>query len=629
MSSAVFSQLGGYVHQPVCLGDHSVDGLSKRGQYHERPYFSEERWESRFRDGLPTPPQSTMTSTAAGGYSSGNTSMQGYHLPMYQPANVATGSYSINSNVSNDYLQPGKDISGQPSTTSNGFGSGYESKRNSSASIATYLQIPSTINNSQGSLSEFAADITCLFWFESGETLRQIEQSLWSSIQLSPDTTPTMGFRKWVTTILSTTQVTQNVILLALLFIYRLKKSNPGVSGKRGSEFRLFTIALMLGNKFLDDNTYTNKTWAEVSGIAVQEIHIMEVEFLSNMRYNLFVSTEEWEAWHQKLGRFYAFLQRSPQLSHSELQRPAILPSPAYSVSSNKLPSPPSPARSTNVRGYTQNYQQYQAHPLSLPPTLPPSPVKVNAAVAESRKRGWEFSPDDRQTKRPAGPAPQLSSVPYGAALPPIGPGYAVNAASQDTSSYLPSTNANRGLRLPVPRLQTSTPSSMNEIHGIQLPLPSGRAISTVYPPNLPVWTQPIGPISSTAPSAVNLHSTPIPPLSAGQQSQYSAASARSSPTGPSTYSAITPTTHLSPSYFLTNRNSPYRPVRHVHTLLNPPPSTSLQDPTRSISFEQMRYQPLSKLPTEQKAGVVPYLHGGPWTQAALPPPTNSAYLLH
>lgn len=45
------------------------------------------------------------------------------------------------------------------------------------------------------------------------------------------------------------TQVSQNVILLALMFVYRLKILNPGVKGKVGSEFRLLTVALMLGNK--------------------------------------------------------------------------------------------------------------------------------------------------------------------------------------------------------------------------------------------------------------------------------------------------------------------------------------------------------------------------------------------
>lgn len=69
------------------------------------------------------------------------------------------------------------------------------------------------------------------------------------AIQLIPEAYPATGFMKWVTTILSTTQVTQNVILLAVLFIYRLKKQCPTVKGKLGSEYRLLTVALMLGNK--------------------------------------------------------------------------------------------------------------------------------------------------------------------------------------------------------------------------------------------------------------------------------------------------------------------------------------------------------------------------------------------
>ena|SRR2546423_630449 len=94
--------------------------------------------------------------------------------------------------------------------------------------------------------------ITCLFWFESASTIKHAEELSDVSFVdrgLVPDAAPSIGFRKWVTTILTTTLVSKNVILLALLFIYRLKKFNPGVSGKRGSEFRLFTIALMLGNK--------------------------------------------------------------------------------------------------------------------------------------------------------------------------------------------------------------------------------------------------------------------------------------------------------------------------------------------------------------------------------------------
>lgn len=131
------------------------------------------------------------------------------------------------------------------------------------------MTVPSSINGTKANLAEFAAQvgphwvgfsvylsnniqITCLFWFESSLLLQRVAESSTTPVPqslLAPDAMPSMGFRKWVTTILSTTQVSQNVILLALLFIYRLKKSNPSVKGKPGSEFRLLTVALMLGNK--------------------------------------------------------------------------------------------------------------------------------------------------------------------------------------------------------------------------------------------------------------------------------------------------------------------------------------------------------------------------------------------
>lgn len=96
--------------------------------------------------------------------------------------------------------------------------------------------------------------MTCLFWFESIEELKKAEsirsRQPNASIQRLPALAkPHEQFRKWVYNVLSTTQVTQNVILLALLFIYRLKMSTPQIKGRAGSEYRLLTVALMLGNK--------------------------------------------------------------------------------------------------------------------------------------------------------------------------------------------------------------------------------------------------------------------------------------------------------------------------------------------------------------------------------------------
>ncbi|CCG81117.2 Putative uncharacterized protein [Taphrina deformans PYCC 5710] len=134
-------------------------------------------------------------------------------------------------------------------------------------------------------------------------------------------------FTKWTRDVLSTTQVSTNVVILAMLYIYRLKVGNPSVKGKAGSEYRLLTVALMLGNKFLDDNTYTNKTWADVTNIAVKEIHLMEVEFLSNMRYQLMVTVEEWQGWLYKINLFVRYQQKQ-QVMCQITPMPRGLPSP-------------------------------------------------------------------------------------------------------------------------------------------------------------------------------------------------------------------------------------------------------------------------------------------------------------
>lgn len=214
------------------------------------------------RNGLRTPPTDDMNSTVS--YLQQSSSWSGRAEQPGHHANRAVIPHSYSTSVQ----QPqGPTVSALSSVT--GIPSQSYAQKRSPQSTGTVifapedveqrknvilpnLQIPAAINTSGGSLGEFAAQITCLFWFESTATLRRAEE--WTSVsspvkRLVPDAIPTVSFRKWVVTILSTTQVTQNVVLLALLFIYRLKTLNPTVKGKPGSEYRLLTVALMLGNK--------------------------------------------------------------------------------------------------------------------------------------------------------------------------------------------------------------------------------------------------------------------------------------------------------------------------------------------------------------------------------------------
>ncbi|KAF9552705.1 hypothetical protein CPC08DRAFT_262103 [Agrocybe pediades] len=104
-------------------------------------------------------------------------------------------------------------------------------------------------------------------------------------------------FIQFMKKLLETTQVSQSVIVLSLHYIHRLKQKNRWTPAHPGSEFRIAVTGLMMGNKFLDDNTYTNKTWSEVSGIELDEINKMEREFLSGVDFNLYVDKATYEAW--------------------------------------------------------------------------------------------------------------------------------------------------------------------------------------------------------------------------------------------------------------------------------------------------------------------------------------------
>lgn len=437
--------------------------------------------------------------------------------------------------------------------------------------------------------------ITCLFWFESSEILQEVEDSkilLPPSRQLVSDAKPTTGFRKWVTTILSTTLVAQNVVLLALLFIYRLKKLNPTVRGKPGSEYRLLTVALMLGNKFLDDNTYTNKTWAEVSGINVNEVHIMEVEFLSNMKYCLFSSSEDWAQWQTLLGKFAQFFERAsrppppaPILPPaSSLHLPMALPSPPVSIQA----SPPYVSDLGVVYNATSQHG----------PTPAPSPLAFMSNSSTNYQGSRKRSRDDYATE----PPPKRIASGY--------PNYQSPHRYASTPAQIQPAPR---LTLPSLAISTSQPPgtsySQSTTPAQQLPplnFPA-RAMAMVYP-NASSQAQ-----SQQAPALVGPLSQPPSQMhsqyQSRQQSPYTS-SATASPTNgmPVSATALHPPAQVSPSYFLQQRNSPYRPVHNVSTLLYPPTSTTLQHRPQSIEYDQMRYQPLGKSIQERQTGRLPYV---------------------
>ncbi|KAI1419159.1 hypothetical protein F5Y12DRAFT_789295 [Xylaria sp. FL1777] len=473
-----------------------------------------------------------------------------------------------------------------------------------SSMVMHSLKLPKCISPRGGCLDDFAALMTCFFWFETMDTIEAAEHiSIHRQSEplppLSRYTEPCSAYKKWVHSILSTTQVTQNVVLLALLFVYRLKKTNPKVHGNPGSEYRLLTVALMLSNKFLDDNTYTNKTWAEVSGISVKEIHVMEVEFLSNMRYGLLTSKEQWQEWLHKLACYHKHCERARAEESARQAQPApIHLSPNQERFTSPLPSPTAilptsiHGSSSLVQAYSPSSTQPNSWNNAYHPTPIVSPLAVKPSLGHSlvRKRSWEGGDTVEPAPKKVSREPTQSMVP----------------------SMRPITGNTDSVRLPAPQLtldtsQATLPSTYGpsnyQSQTVSLPPlnPGIRAMSTVYSTSTPTW--------ATVGTALPTCGPQTP--SYGVPSNYGTPTKRHSPSSMAAfgssplaevYASHTPISN-SPSVYLQQRASPYKPVRRVNTLLNPPPSIPLSE--YHLGSSQMHYQPIGRR-NDVRPGIVP-----------------------
>ncbi|KAF9263655.1 hypothetical protein L218DRAFT_864617 [Marasmius fiardii PR-910] len=89
--------------------------------------------------------------------------------------------------------------------------------------------------------------------------------------------------------------------------------------------FRLIVLGCMLANKWLDDHTFSNKTWHTISNLPVQNLNKLESLALDIFQYDLSISPKEWSQWLSHLMSYHLSLS-SP--SHPQpISRPSANPS--------------------------------------------------------------------------------------------------------------------------------------------------------------------------------------------------------------------------------------------------------------------------------------------------------------
>ncbi|KAH7330702.1 hypothetical protein B0J17DRAFT_679229 [Rhizoctonia solani] len=360
-------------------------------------------------------------------------------------------------------------------------------------------------------------NMVCYLWFG-----RRGQRSSSPNTDTVQQFSPRPEFVSFIADLLSTTQVSQSVITLALRYIYTLKQSNPSIRGRRGSEYRLAVTALMLANKFLDDNTYTNKTWSDVSRISLAEINQMEKEFLNGLGHNLYVDLATYESWVLMLTGLIDAKDRETEAYWSLRKqetggRPKHLPFPTGQRSNShraRSSSPTFPFTFTHPPVSVQQsappaYIPPQARPITLPPLdMSPSTLVSTRSVSTGKRSAYDaFSPATAS----ASALPFKRAIPSPDSLSPGSDagGYLASAYVVDHSAgprpdlkYLPyhtlasspADNCGHGVRKAVLRYHELQSPSIREhrypvLPPIRLPQsactsPKGYVYSSQHPPH-------------------------------------------------------------------------------------------------------------------------------------------------
>lgn len=217
--------------------------------------------------------------------------------------------------------------------------------------------------------------------------------------------TPDAPFRKWVHQVLCATRLPSATILLSLQFLtMRMQQLSRGDQRSRPhyQRQRMLTVAFILGSKFLDDNTFINRSWSEVSGVEVKVLNFMELDWFQAMDHRLHREPAEhqgFNSWHDHWKNFeHAADQRKVKLSPIDTSvqfQKAVLSSYSAPVFNNQpkqtLYTRPQAAAEPMRQYDTPPYSQYDhawlyprsasdGSPASAPHTGPTTPEYYSAA---------------------------------------------------------------------------------------------------------------------------------------------------------------------------------------------------------------------------------------------------------
>jgi len=113
-------------------------------------------------------------------------------------------------------------------------------------------------------------------------------------------TPPLIKIQPYLQRIANYSGCSEESFVFSLIYLDRLiKKSKFMVTSK--NVHRLILTSILIAVKFYDDQYYSNKHWCNVGGVSIKELNNMEIKFLIEIQFELFVTSQVYKLYNKKI----------------------------------------------------------------------------------------------------------------------------------------------------------------------------------------------------------------------------------------------------------------------------------------------------------------------------------------
>ena len=114
---------------------------------------------------------------------------------------------------------------------------------------------------------------------------------------------PNISIEKYLIRIQTYANMERSTLILSLILIDRLcQKSNLTLTYY--NIHRIIFSSILISIKYNEDNYYDNKYYAEIAGVKIKELKLLEYNFISLLNFNLFIQDDIYEKYKQYLLEF-------------------------------------------------------------------------------------------------------------------------------------------------------------------------------------------------------------------------------------------------------------------------------------------------------------------------------------